>query len=149
MDQNQLGAKMTNIQITDEQKRIAKEYFVAVVMLRTLESVVTEYQEQILIELQACVRDPFKAWTLPNSIFEKYVQRCHEERDKRGLLVSDPQNCPLLEARHNLSKLENRFLDAMASICGFGSKELNRGADILGNRKKALELHTRLLAGAS
>ncbi|KLR57125.1 hypothetical protein OX89_14120 [Diaphorobacter sp. J5-51] len=85
-----------------------------------------------------------KSYLMDSEDLKMFLSLTFEERNKRNLKVSHPENCPLLEAEHLRMKAENELLKQLSKL-----PKLEAFATEIHNmdqRKNAIDLGLSLLA---
>ena len=133
--------------ITPSMVAAAKAVFVAMAFEATIRPIVETYQRKILKELGETV-ELKHTWTLPDSVFQKYNARCHQERDAASLKVDNPDFCPLLVAEELTREAERGLINAMEPLTGLTLDKLLCSPDGKGLEHLAeyIGLNLRLLA---
>lgn len=91
------------------------------------------------------VLDPKRSYLLEKADAKVFHQECLEARDAAGLKVSNPENCPALEARSLRTQAENVLLDSIADLPNLAAMRDTSGLT-LELRKRAVDLTLSLLA---
>jgi hypothetical protein len=125
----------------------AEAVFTAMAFERTIREVVEPYQRKILKELGWDI-ELKSTWTLPDTVFAEFVKRCHEERDKAGLKVDSPEQCPLLVAENLVMEAEHALIEAVQPLTDITLDHLLCSPDGKGLEHLAhyIDLNLRLLA---
>lgn len=124
--------------ITPELKSAVETFLLAKVHLEMTRPIVEGYQRKILADMQphyrdeytngngrkgnkhnpdAIITDPKDSWQMDEADFREYIDRCHHEHLAHGFRVPY-EHCPLLIAKHELSKAQRLVLDAAQYITG-------------------------------
>ena len=129
-----------------DQVTAAEAVFACMAMVATVRPIVEAYQLRILRDLGWGHLPLGQTYDMPDAVFEVYHQRCCEARDRVGLVVDDPEKCPLLVARHLLILAEHVMVDSMAPITGLTWDKLLCSRNGLHNLREYVDLTLRLLA---
>lgn len=118
--------------------KAAGDVFLAQALLSLIRPIVLHYQSAILKQgqwpiaghwnepqqAQGPVLDPASAFLMNEADSAQYFELCHYERDRLGLRVSRPGNCPLLEAQENLRQAKRRLVTLMEPVTGITCDKL-------------------------
>lgn len=111
----------------------AKTVFFAMAHLETIKPIVRGYHQKVLDNLNPRpvsqftgeeIADIDHAWEMRDDVFTEYDYKCRDERDKAGLHVDSPDQCPLLVAEDILRQAKALFVDAMKPITTIGHDDL-------------------------
>lgn len=138
---------------TPEMLQSAKNVFMAMAHRDIIKPIVEGYEKKILEDLQPKYRkDSREQGTITNldhtylmedETFLEFNRRCHIERMKANLHVSNPEFCPLLEAEEIVRQANNKLLDSLGPVTGINSsKALRCGME---NYRKMIDLSLRLV----
>ena len=108
----------------------AEQVVVADAVLKVIAPVVDEYERRILEEGQWRVRPEFRgegradeailtssrSYLMADEDFAVFHERCKEARDRAGLWVADPEQCPKLVAEERLRIAKHALVDAMEPV---------------------------------
>lgn len=128
-------------QPTAEMIEAAGKVFLCKALVSTVRPMVLRYQSAILHEGQwptaerwsgpqqarSPVLDPESVYLLEDADLAKFIELCNQERNRLGLKVSRPGNCPLLEAREDLRQAGNHLVELMEPITGITLEKLIGG----------------------
>lgn len=124
--------------------KAAETVFLAMAYTETLRPIVEGYQRRIFEELGWHGYTQKNAYLVPDTVFEKWMARCNEERIKAHLDVDDPEKCPLLVAEHLQMQAERALIDLIEPITHINADDaICSGLD---NYKKLIDLTLRWLA---
>lgn len=144
--------------VTPATIKAAETLFMAMAHEELVRPVVQAYQQEILQRLQLRTAPKFAAhgidrivlcskdlYLLSDEDFKTYDAEAFKARDAAQLTVSNPQNCPLLEAQSAVLNAQKALLEEMAQIPGLHNL---KGAHLLPpqKRQEAVDLTLRLLA---
>lgn len=124
----------------------AESVFTCMALVATVQPIVEAYQLRILRDLGYGHLPLKQSYSLPDSVFQVYHERCCEERDRAKLAVDDPGKCPLLVAKHLQILAEQVMVDSMVSITGLAWDDLLCSRNGLQNLREYVDLTLRLLA---
>lgn len=129
-----------------DQVAAAEAVFACMALVATVRPIVEAYQSRILLDLGWGHLPLEQTYTMPDAVFQVYHERCKEARDLAGLVVDDPEFCPLLVAGHLQTKAEHALVDAMEPITHLSFDKLLCSRNGLQNLREYVELTLRLLA---
>lgn len=125
-------SELANFKPTCEMIQSANCLLAAKAFLAEIDTIVNGYGQKILAEKQwpiaqkwvamgmdkRVILEPKSAFLLSPEHLKTYYELTFIEREKAGLKVSHPENCPLLEAKTLELEAKKAFLDATSSITG-------------------------------
>lgn len=135
----------------------ARDVLVATAYLDLVSPVVEAYEREILVKGQwsasadladifpegKVILKPKESFMLGDEDAAIFYAQCHAARDRAGLKVSRPDNCPRCEADWTLTQARWRLVDEMESLTGVSRDQaLSRGMD---DYKRYIELSLCLL----
>lgn len=144
--------------VTPATIKAAEALFMAMALQESVQPIVQAYELEILQRLQLRTDPAFAAsgidrivlcskdaYLLSDQDFETYQAEAFKARDAAKLAVSNPQNCPLLEAQSLVLKAQTALLDEMAQFPGLHNL---KNVHLLSPQKRqgAVDLTLRLLA---
>lgn len=139
--------------------RAAESLLVAMTAERLVRPVVEAYEHAILAKHQfppaeeyrqhvkeEVILDRTNAWLLGEADFKVYNAECFAARDAAGLKVSQPDNCPLLEAENAQRLAVNALIQEVGNIPGLETFKKDNGAMTLEMRKQIVDITLGLVA---
>lgn len=137
--------------------RYAQNLLLCMAIEQQVRPVVEAYETEILAKHQfkpaakwrdrldrGVVLDRKSSFLLSDEDAKTFYAECFAARDKAGLKVSKPENCPLLEAENTRRLVENVFIDELGKILGLDA--FANGFMTLEMRAKVIETGLRLVA---
>lgn len=105
---------------------------------KTVETIVTGYEHKILQHYQfkkadkynncndvpGIISEPKQSWLMGDNDFLIYDAECKKERDKAGLKVNHPDNCPKLEAESLVMKTRTLLTQSVSPMFGVTKDQL-------------------------
>ena len=109
---------------------VGRAVFTAMAFVETIRPVVEGYQREILNMMQAhiapkniirgrqdeIILDPENTYLMEEKDFTEYIDECHIAAQKHGFTVPEKGYCPLLIAKHNLTKAKHLLIETMEPI---------------------------------
>jgi len=130
--------------------------FMAITHLQMVEPIVTAYKEAILAEGQwrlgrhqdrpgdRVITAHKDSYLLSDEDFATYDALCKQMRDKAGLVVEDPNHCPMLVAEDVLIQAKQLLVSEMEPVTNLNWEKLTRNG--LQHMEEYIELSLKLLA---
>ena len=132
-----------NTKPTNEMISACKAVLMAKAWYATVEPIVSGYERKLLQHYQfrkadkynncndvpGIILEPKKSWLLGDKDFIIYDAECKKERDKAGLKVKHPDNCPLLEAETLVRNTQHTLIDTVAPMLGITLEQVTRSMD--------------------
>lgn len=133
-----------NMRPTNEMIDACKAVLIAKAWYATVEPIVRGYERKILewhqfkkadkykeyTSAPEIILEPKKSWLMRDEDFIIYDAECKKERDKAGLKVNHPDNCPLLEAETLERNAQHALIEAVAPMLGITLERVTRSMDI-------------------
>ncbi len=137
----------------------AEAVFMTMALVQNIRPVVMKYQSDILAAGQWHIReafiarladevilDPAQAYLMSETDFANYDRQCKVARDKAGLVVEHPDQCPLLVAEELQRLAERVLIDVMIDVAKITHEQLLSSRDGLKSYRKYIDLTLGLLA---
>lgn len=131
----------------------AQTVFMAMALNQMVEPVVNAYKREILAQGQwrigrhqdrlgdRVVTEPKDSYLLSDADFAQYDALCKQARDRAGLQVDDPEQCPLLVAEHELMQARQFLVKEMQPTTGVDWEMLARRGGEASHKYMELTLH--------
>lgn len=150
---------MKKFEPSDAMVAAAEAVFMTMALVQTIRPVVIKYKTDILAAGQWHIReafiarledkvilDPAQAYLMSAEDFANYDNQCKVARDKAGLVVEHPDQCPLLVAEELQRLAEKALIDVMVDVSKVTHESLLSSRESLKNYRKYIDLTLRLLA---